>query len=322
MSRPLCAAAGVRPRGVSRRLQRAICDFAADEAFATAAAKLHEHYGMVVATERVRRVCLQHARAIAAQPCSPTRTLAARGARAIITAADGTMIPMVDCADASPGADRRKHRKTAWQEMRLVAAQAQGAVRTWYAAALGTPEQIGVRWSAVVGQAGWAPDTFIHGIGDGAEWIHQQFCQHFSPHGRYTLDLFHVCDYLVAAAPDPTAAAGFVAQQREALKSNRHDQVIAELATRLEPAHLPEAQAPVRCAHRYLSKRIEQLDYQAALARDLPIGSGLIESGHRHLLQARLKKPGAWWSPPNAHALAQMRVLRANHLWDSYWTQN
>jgi len=27
------------------------------------------------------------------------------------------------------------------------------------------------------------------------------------------------------------------------------------------------------------------------------VGSGLIESGHRHVLQARLKIPRAWWNP-------------------------
>jgi hypothetical protein len=318
----MCQAARIRPRGASRRLQRAMCDFAADEAFAKAGCKLHEHYGLRIATERVRRVCLQHARDIAVQARPPTRTLAARGAGAIVTEADGTMIPTVDCSGAAGGQDRRKHRQLAWQEMRLVAARSQGEVRTCYGASFGTPEKVGALWSAVVGQARWAAGTFIHGIGDGAEWIYEQFRQHFAAHGRYTLDLFHVCDYLAAAAPEPNAAASFVAQQREALKINLHAQVLAELATRIEPPHLPDEQSPVRCAYRYLSKRLDQLDYQTALARDLPIGSGLIESGHRHVLQARLKKPGAWWLRANADAIAQMRVLRANRLWDHYWSHN
>jgi hypothetical protein len=51
---------------------------------------------------------------------------------------------------------------------------------------------------------------------------------------------------------------------------------------------------------RYLENRRTQLDYPAALAHALPIGSGLIESAHRHLLQARLKLAGAWWTDPNS----------------------
>ena len=73
---------------------------------------------------------------------------------------------------------------------------------------------------------------------------------------------------------------------------------------------------------RYLENRPEQLDYAHALAHDLPVGSGLIESGHRHVLQARLKTSGAWWTEPNAHALCQLRTLRANRLWEKYWSRN
>jgi len=65
--------------------------------------------------------------------------------------------------------------------------------------------------------------------------------------------------------------------------------------------------------------RRDQLDYQNAMERGLPVGSGLIESGHRHVLQARLKIPGAWWKPENAYALAQLRALRANDLWHTLW---
>ena len=39
-------------------------------------------------------------------------------------------------------------------------------------------------------------------------------------------------------------------------------------------------------AYRYLNNRRDCLDYKSALKNDLPIGSGLIESGHRHVLQA------------------------------------
>lgn len=46
---------------------------------------------------------------------------------------------------------------------------------------------------------------------------------------------------------------------------------------------------------------------------------GLIESGHKHVLQARLKKAGTAWlaaNAANADAMAQLCVLRANHQWE------
>lgn len=305
-------------RGTSQPLQRAMVDFGADEAFAGAAAKLLEHYAVEVPVSRVREVCLRHARRLAAAPVEPARTLAANGPAAIVAEADGTMVPVVDMA-TEPGLDRRRSRKVRYQEMRLLAAQAQGEARAHYAATFGGPEEAGARWSRIVRQAGWAAGTFIHGLGDGAPWIAEQFRQHFGAHGRYTLDLFHGCDYLAAAAPDPAESAAFVCHGREALRDNRSAEVLAELAARIEAPETPELDAPVRSAHRYLSHRLDQLDYRAALQRNLPVGSGLIESGHRHVLQARLKLPGAWWKPDNAHAMAQLRTLRANGLWLTLW---
>jgi hypothetical protein len=71
--------------------------------------------------------------------------------------------------------------------------------------------------------------------------------------------------------------------------------VIASLAPHLEPVDTPEEQAPVRNGHRYLTNRTDCLDYPRALELGLPIGSGMIESGHRHVLHARLKKAGTAW---------------------------
>ena len=95
--------------------------------------------------------------------------------------------------------------------------------------------------------------------------------------------------------------------------------MLARLEAASEPIEVPEEAAPVRCARRYLANRPDQLDYATALAADLPIGSGLIEAGHRHVLHARLKVSGAWWQRENAEAMIQARVCRANGQWAASW---
>jgi hypothetical protein len=110
-----------------------------------------------------------------------------------------------------------------------------------------------------------------------------------------------------------------LALSKQCLCTGGAAEVIAELASRREPPDRPDEAAPVRLAHRYLSNRPDQLDYPAALAAGLPIGSGLIEGSHRFVLQARLKKPGAWWDPSHADAIAKLRVIRANGQWSSLW---
>lgn len=76
---------------------------------------------------------------------------------------------------------------------------------------------------------------------------------------------------------------------------------------------------PVRAALRYLGNRTVQLDYAYALAHDPPVGSALIESGHRHVIQAWLKPAGDWWTDASAPALCQLRTLRANLQRNNYW---
>jgi hypothetical protein len=55
------------------------------------------------------------------------------------------------------------------------------------------------------------------------------------------------------------------------------------------------------------------------IAAGLPIGSGLIEAGHKHVLQARLGFSGAAWLPSNGETMSQLRVLRSNDRWSELW---
>jgi hypothetical protein len=103
------------------------------------------------------------------------------------------------------------------------------------------------------------------------------------------------------------------------LLQNKVSEVLRTLEPHLEPA--PQQEAPVRSAHGYMSERQQHMDYAGARAAGLPIGSGEVEGGHRHVLQKRLKIAGAWWLEPNAERMLQLRTVRANGDWDKYWAK-
>ncbi len=87
-------------------------------------------------------------------------------------------------------------------------------------------------------------------------------------------------------------------------------------------AEAPEADdehAPVRTCHRYLGARASQLNCRQALAEGLPIDSGEIESARRHVVQQRLKRPGAWWRVEHAEHMLALRINRINGDWDAHW---
>ena len=86
-----------------------------------------------------------------------------------------------------------------------------------------------------------------------------------------------------------------------------------------EPESVPDKMAVVRAAYRYLFNRPNHLDYQGAIGSNLPIGSGEIESGHRYVIQGRLKLAGSWWTIENAKAMLALRICRTNQSWDAYW---
>jgi hypothetical protein len=62
--RPFAQSAGVRARGFSRRLQRALTDLGADLPYAQAMDKMVEHYGVVIAESTIRRITLWHAQTV------------------------------------------------------------------------------------------------------------------------------------------------------------------------------------------------------------------------------------------------------------------
>lgn len=317
--RLFCQQAGIKSGGESRRVQRALTDFGADESFEAASRKFHEHYGVEVSVYRTRKTTYQHARNMAAQVPPPCRALAPKGAAVIIAEGDGCMAPTATFAEAPDGADRRKYRKVEYKEIRLVAAQVQGSTRTRYAATLDGVEAAGDLWENTVTAAGHAIGTRVHGVGDGAPWVAAQCLRRLGPDVGYLLDLYHVCDYFAAVWPGDRSR---VQLHRDHLKAGQIETVLAALRAQEEPAERPDTQAPARCALRYLQNRMDQLDYPAALAANLPIGSGLIESGNRHVLQRRLKQAGAWWLPDNLNIMACLRTTRASGDFDAYWSKN
>jgi hypothetical protein len=315
----LPARLGVSPRGCSRRLERVLTDFGCEHSFVRAAESVREHYGFELGASAVRTATLKHAQRareqLQAGYQSPFRVLPAVGAPQVIAETDGTMICTVVAGK------RNGKRPREWQEMRLVAAQAQASATTVYAATFGSVAEVGRRWGHCARDAGWGLNSQIHAVGDGADWIRLQSREVFREQGTFLCDFYHVSEYLGAAASTcaPSRPNPWRRTQQKRLRQGNLQKVMVALAEHLEPAGTPDEEVPVQDAHRYLTNRTDCLDYPRAIALGLPIGSGMIESGHRHVLHARLKKAGTAWLPDTADQIAHLRVLRANRQWQSLW---
>lgn len=306
-------------RCCSQPLQRAVTDLGADVSFGQTVAKLKEHYGVTLPEEGVRRIVERHAEVMfderlleEAWPTEPGHPL-------LVAQIDGGMIPIVQTDSLQK--DRRKGKQLGWKEAKLCLVHPLGSLTPRYGGTVGGGvDEAGRQLFDCALQARFGHNSRVHALGDGAVWIALQIEERFGGQGQFLVDFYHVSQYLGEAAhgcsPEPRA---WLETQKQRLKSNQADSVLAELVAHGEPPAVADEQAPIRRCHRYLAERRHQLDYQGALQQGLPIGSGEIESSHRYLAQERLKRPGAWWTLEHAGHMLALRLNRANGRWEQYW---
>jgi len=308
-------------------------DFGADESFGEGAKKVKEHYGIEVPISGVRKVTQAHGEAMLRE--EPQSELGKQGARLVIAGIDGSMIPIVSIETSEKGRkikDKRKHRQLGWKEARLCVARDPRSVSGHYRATMGDVDQAGRQLVGCVAEAGGGKSTKLHCVADGAPWIVMQVEERFEKQATFLVDFYHVSEYLAAASEllGENKKSFWLKQQQRRLKANRTNEVIKEierlegieklkLAAVAERTSATKEEQPASSCKRYLEKRLQYLDYKTALKAALPISSGETESGHRWVIQARLKIAGAWWKMDNAERMLKLRTMRASNEWISYW---
>jgi hypothetical protein len=318
--RPTLEAVKVVPRGISIYLQRKITDFSADTPFHQVPNKLKEHYGFELSPEKIRQTTLKHCLEVKEYLGVVEKLPKERGVKQLICEADGSMLPIVEI-DENKAGDKRKARKVCWKEARLCFSRDVNKATGLFRATMGSTEELGNLWFSSAVAAGMGESTEIHALGDGALWIYEQVERVFGSKGAYLVDFYHVGEYLSAASVECCKEEDREAWQdmhKNNLKKGDLYLVLQELERHLWRAKEGELPASMSC-YRYLTNRLQQLDYLGAIEEGLPIGSGEIESGHRHVVQKRMKRAGSWWKVSNAEAMLQLLTLRSNGLWEGYW---
>jgi hypothetical protein len=275
-----------------------------------------EHYGISLSASSIRQTTMTHAQAlydnetlnILPRCCEETRT--------IIAEMDGCMVPVVQVNEEND--DKRKGKTLAWKELKLCLAHSVGSNDPFFGGTFsGGVNEAGDQLHHCAKLAGFGEKTQLHAVGDGAKWIADQIEEHFGANGSYLIDFFHLCDYLSEASPQNEAVdRAWYKEQKALLKSGKAGQVIDALKKRIEPDNEED---PVYKCYRYMTNRKEQLFYEEALQKKLPIGSGEIESAHRYVVQHRFKLAGAWWKSENIDYMLSLQLNRANKFWDNYW---
>lgn len=328
--------AKVTDRSASRTLQRRIADFGAERSFQNTAVALKEHYNIEVPIYTIDKATADIARQ--AKHFNSQAPGSIQPAATLISEVDGSMLPIVGFGEEKPsprpaasdhpagkGPDRRKLRKCHWKEIRVSTVRVPGSLETYYGVAVGEPLAVGCMMLECCKFKGMGEATHIHAVADGAGWIAEQYDRQFGIRCKFHLDFYHVCEYLAAAARstamDLEQRNVWLEGCKKSLRESEIDTVITRLKSLAPELVGKEGTEALDIAIAYIEKRRHQLDYREAIRQELPIGSGEVESAHRHILQKRLKIPGAWWRLERAEEMAHLRAMRANQRWDDFWQE-
>jgi hypothetical protein len=156
---------------------------------------------------------------------------------------------------------------------------------------------------------------------DGASWL-QELISEQCPQAVRIIDFPHAAGYLKNAAQaslgtDTTEAEAWRDAWVPKLKTGEPDEVLAAL--RALPALTEEALTAKRTALRYLGQRREQIRYAAFQKQGYPIGSGIVESGGKLVVEARLKGSGMRWKEKNISPLVALRGRLCSGQWERIW---
>ena len=319
---PLFSESGIESCKCSSLLQRRLVDISSHRSFRATVEALEEHYQITVPYSAI--VDVTYEIGLKAQEFNAQIQPPEKQQDQLIAQIDGSMIPIVDYSAALTEEQIeqgiKRNRDCHWKEFRLCTVSVLGEDSTHYGVTMGDPLEAGCMMYQSCQQKGLGSHTMVHGVADGAPWIAEQYERQFGDQHEFYLDFYHASEYLAEASKEVDLQEGksvdWMKKKQAEFKAGMASEVISELK---ELSHGRSEDSTLRKAHQYFHNREDQLQYDEAINKGLPIGSGEVESGHRSVLQARLKKSGAWWRRENAIRMAQIKVMQANGMKEEFF---
>ncbi len=238
----------------------------------------------------------------------------------LVMAADGVSVPFRAQAGTPKGRIRFQEVKIALlARLRSVATRsAQTKTRLEQrrlVAVLGNIEALQGRLQLEALRQGITTAPQVVWISDGARGFWRLFQQHFAGIAIGILDFYHAAQQLweVAEAYGNTLPTRTPQQWFERLRHQlRHGYVhctIQELGRLLNYPSTPASAKPaLKRVQQYLSKHLAHLQYRQFKKQGFPIGSGMVESACKWLIEQRFKGTGMRWSEAGFNHLLHLRL--------------
>jgi len=273
----------------------------------------------------------QLAQQASGEPVVPEPLTAALAALSLVVAADGVMVPMRSQPKTPKG-------KIVWREVK-VAILARLGKRLTQAGTLVTQLRHR-RLVAVLGDL----ESFIPAVkleahkqsfeqapkviwlSDGGRGYWRVYRESFAHCATAVLDFYHAAGHLWRVAtvlfPTKSTRLEWFNRWRHALRHGQHRTVLAMLTLLVNTDLLTgKSLKTLIQVQAYFQRHRTHVRYQHFENQQIPLGSGMVESACKWLIQQRFKGVGMRWSEPGLNHLLILRVAWVNQRFDDLFPQ-
>jgi hypothetical protein len=248
-------------------------------------------------------------------------------ATTLVMGADGVMVPFRPTRGTPQG-------KTRWREVKVgilarlssrvshLGRTVTHLVHRRVVAVLGSVDDLRPRlWGEALRQ-GILTAPCVAWLSDGGRGLWRIFQEQFAAYAVGILDFYHVMEHVWHGAKvwfdgRTRQARHWFTLTRHRLRHGEVDAVFIDLEQALALPNLPDTvRQSLTNLYTYLDTHREHIDYTRWKALGLPLGSGMVESACKWLIQQRFKGVGMRWSEDGFNHLLHLRLLWANGRFD------
>jgi hypothetical protein len=251
-------------------------------------------------------------------------------AQTLLIGADGVMVPFRPQAKTAEG-------RTKWREVKVAILARLGQVRTRagklmprlhrhrVVAVLGNIDDLSERMWLEGLKQGLKQAPQVVWLSDGARGFWRLFDERFQPYALGVLDFYHAVQNMWAGVKvwldgRTTRCQDWFTEARHRLRHGQADDVLDDIKAAAALPGLPKsAQQSLTKLYHYLDKHRDHIQYDKLKEMGFPIGSGLVESTCKWLIQQRFKGVGMRWSEDGFNHLLHLRLAWVNGLFDSFF---
>jgi hypothetical protein len=192
-------------------------------------------------------------------------------------------------------------------------------------AVLGCNQMLGVRMVIEAVRQGMRSAKTVVWISDGGPGLWTVYRERFARYATAILDFYHAAQSIWKAAEaclggSTEEAKKWFGQARHMLRHGKPDDLLKDIKKAMKTKDLSDAERhALSNLYDYLDKHRKHIDYTKFKKLGLPLGSGMVESACKWLIQQRFKGTGMRWSEDGFNHLLHLRLAWVNSSFDDLW---